>query len=407
MPERLLVVVGAGASMMVGAPSTWGVTNAVRQLTQGTTIPVPAPSFQTDRVLEHVFQVLDGSYESPNFETMLHAIEVASGLVSGWRAGTVDRFRPVESVLCGGPRGGPTASLFNQLALIDAARTMFRSLHDQFTQASANGPAHAEWPDWKSFWEHLDNEFEVDVATLNYDTLLEQALPGRLDEGFRAEPSVIGERFNPVEFANARARLMHLHGSIHYGYPDLGGNPNRFIFEDEHDDLYRHGAPADALASLNPRSGNVSQAGRPAEIGPMITGLDKTAKVVIAEPYRTYMHTLHSLVEQVPRLLIVGYGFGDLHVNSAIGRFTRLHGDSRRVAVVDFWNPWEHYSVWAQTRYELFKGVARFSQEAAPMDTLTDPVLWRSSDARCMVATKGLGDVAKNHTADVVAHLAS
>ncbi len=173
----------------------------------------------------------------------------------------------------------------------------------------------------------------------------------------------------------------------------------------EHEEVYRFSDPAAARRSWTGRSGNTSQAGRLARIGPLITGLDKTAKVFVAEPYRTYHHALHSLVERVPRLLVVGYGFGDLHVNANINHFWRLHGDDRRVAIIDYWDPWLPSSGWYRDRAGLFEAISRLGHDSMPMDDVERPEPWRSRDNRCLVTTLGLKDAAVNHMATLLAHL--
>ncbi len=145
--------------------------------------------------------------------------------------------------------------------------------------------------------------------------------------------------FDPVSnepvsrFGRHRApppRLMHRHGSVHFGYRPGSTDPNRFIFEDEFEDLYWHSSPDSAVATWFGRSNQTSQAGRETVVGPVITGLQKTDKL-LAEPYLSYFRHFEELVAHTTRVLMVGYGFGDLHLNAALSRLTKWHGAQRRI----------------------------------------------------------------------------
>jgi len=83
------------------------------------------------------------------------------------------------------------------------------------------------------------------------------------------------------------------------------------------------------------RSRNQAQSGERATAGPIITGQRKPDKL-LAYPYSTYQTVLHDALLRNPRLLIAGYGFGDIHFNRLLRRLTRIHGNNRRVVLIDF-----------------------------------------------------------------------
>lgn len=78
------------------------------------------------------------------------------------------------------------------------------------------------------------------------------------------------------------------------------------------------------------RSTNTAQSHMESVIGPIITGLRKTDKLV-AYPYSSYYHTLMDSLQKNSRLLIIGYSFGDIHFNHLLDRITRIHG------MIDVW----------------------------------------------------------------------
>ena len=71
---------------------------------------------------------------------------------------------------------------------------------------------------------------------LNYDDTVERSLGGHFEDGYEQIDAGL-YRFEPRKLAwTSASRVMHLHGSVHYGfYP---GDPNRFRFEDKFEDLY-------------------------------------------------------------------------------------------------------------------------------------------------------------------------
>lgn len=164
------------------------------------------------------------------------------------------------------------------------------------------------------------------LFTLNYDTLLEQALErlgiqyfdgfsGRADARF--DPSVYGlDIYYPGELAEGRVRrfdkfahLYKLHGSIHW-----------YIFDGElrsrHPDLkpfdsYRVQTAEKKAASLSKLAENVPTVG----ILPTANKFLQTLTMPFAHIFRSFQMRLSA-----PQtfLLVLGYGFGDEHVTRVI-----------------------------------------------------------------------------------------
>ena len=106
-------------------------------------------------------------------------------------------------------------------------------------------------------------------------------------------------------------RILHLHGSILYGYIRTS---NLYAYDDDHEDLYRYDNFQDAKATWFGRSTNTAQSREQAIAGPIITGLRKTDKA-LCYPYNTYYSLFQDSIIENPRLLIAGYSFGDFHFN--------------------------------------------------------------------------------------------
>ena len=166
------------------------------------------------------------------------------------------------------------------------------------------------------------------LFTLNYDTLFEQALEElgiQYFDGFsgkataRFDPAVYGlDIYYPGDVAEGRVRrfdkflqFYKLHGSVHW-FVDKDG-----IFRAQHRDLsfatdYRNSQSADKAAKL--QSEKFEQIG---SFGILPTTQKFTQTLDM--PYAHLFRLFHARLNQPQTFLIVlGYGFGDAHVNRII-----------------------------------------------------------------------------------------
>ncbi|MDB5052654.1 MAG: hypothetical protein JWM44_704 [Bacilli bacterium] len=203
---------------------------------------------------------------------------------------------------------------------------------------------------------------------------------------------------------------MHLHGSIRYGHPNLG---NRFIFEDQRDDLYLFDTYQNASSTWFGRSGATAQSHDETLIGPIITGLRKTDKL-LPFPYSTYYYQVQKSLMESPRLLIIGYSFGDYHINSLLERIINHHGRDRKVVVItyltyqqrDDWCPDASAMDWIGN--EMFSFIAKAFIENNPFhgrNSYQNPLI--SNDQCVRVYLEGVQDAFQNHGTDILNFLTS
>src|SRR5262249_45067777 len=86
-----------------------------------------------------------------------------------------------------------------------------------FVEASRQIMSHPNWSRVALFWQGLADRFDLCLATLNYDTILEKALGiGPEGQGFRRST---GHPFYRLDrhLLHEAPRLLHLHGSIAFG----------------------------------------------------------------------------------------------------------------------------------------------------------------------------------------------
>jgi hypothetical protein len=384
--SKLTVLVGAGGSVPLGVPSTATITELVKSA---------LVNFKPRRDEKAEYPELASRFMGAasryygkllNFEHLLDLMESGQALAWGWA-------RP----------GGATTSE----ACLTRARTRLKDVVEYYflshcvfelkkevlrsvTTASSDVADHPAWPRYKAFWSQLASEFDLTIVTLNYDTLIEQAL--KLDGSHQGFAPVSGERtwrLHPRTLHDPQKhRLLHLHGSIQFGGRGYGSEPNRFCYEDSFHDLYWHPTVESAQQTLWGKSSPRAGSGRTLEGGPIVTGLHKPDKL-LHEPLASYYVAAANQLRTCPRLLVIGYGFGDPHINMLLSRMTRNHGDARRVACIDFVDMVERYGSYDQEELLLSLqrwGECRFEYD----DRHTHP--WTSANARAQFYYKGLLD---------------
>lgn len=83
-------------------------------------------------------------------------------------------------------------------------------------------------------------------------------------------------------------------------------------------------------------SGDKQMDGGEVKLSPIITGLDKLARIQSA-PFNYYYSSLaHDLMES-EYVIVAGYGMGDIHINKWITQ-ARLGNPNLKIIIVDYWN---------------------------------------------------------------------
>lgn len=395
--------IGAGAVLNIGGPTTAALTTAVKNRAQW--IGDPRNRHATIPAIRQIADALDAYYapESANFEDIFHAIETIESVRIGLIARTAKEFKPAAALLVSPVLTANYSSIVLRGALNDIVIEVAQQIMRYVAGFQPTGPH--RW--FADFWRDAAARCHWDIGTLNYDNCVEQSLAaGSWEDGFvQVDPGIY--RFDPARILNTtQNRVLHLHGSVFFGYPDPDIS-NRFLFEDQHEDLYRFDSHEVAKRMWFGRSTNQAQAGESAIAGPIITGQRKPDKL-LGYPYSTYQAVLHNALLRNPRLLVAGYGFGDLHFNRLLNRLTRIHGDSRRVVFIAYAPPDMRGENWAPDAairdwpgVEMFQALALLSREHHPLEGgYVNP--WVSGDGRCRVYLEGFQDAVQNHGADII-----
>ena len=279
-------------------------------------------------------RALEANYESPIFEHLLAAIEdLEMFAANAHNLAVSDEHRtPLSAFFDPWPRH---AFLMDQFMLREA-----RSQVVAFLMECVPDAHHAATSQYRENFDALRKSFDLDVFTLNYDLLLDAALT--LDgetsfDGFTTE--IAGRRSTARAFdrsgflataQRAPCTLIHLHGCKVFGYANDSTNAVRY------DEIVKYLRTGDAVESI---TGNLrpehTQHGEILSAGPIISGVNKAAKITATMvPYGYYYQALGNAISANPRILVIGYGGSDPHVNSWIAQFPHIHGLSRRAVVV-------------------------------------------------------------------------
>ena len=329
--DRLTVIVGAGASKPLGVPLTGAVTERLVEWEKEERAKRGAHGLPYPAIFEGVLGVLKAQHKVPNFEHLLHALETLTSMSN--------RQYPVIEKLLSNGFSPLVATLDPEKTASVWASLLCREVWRMFVDASRGVTEHANWGCYKDFWGVLATKFALDVITLNYDTAIEQALP-EIDLGFQPISGETAYRFGGRAFRHSNgSRLMHAHGCVCFADRERSADINRFSHEDLLEDLYYYPAPDVAFKAGCSDWHGKTQSGRRRIVGPVITGLQKTDKILFAEPYATYYRLSAECLESCPRVLIIGFGFGDLHYNNLLHRLARWHGEMRRIACITFEEP--------------------------------------------------------------------
>lgn len=82
--------------------------------------------------------------------------------------------------------------------------------------------------------------------------------------------------------------------------------------------------------------------GRVEDASFIVSGLGKAGKLAYnARPYGYYYRTVMDVLPRVDQLLVLGYGWRDVHVNTWLNEYASLHPE-RRSAVVTVHNAWDY-----------------------------------------------------------------
>ena len=358
--ETLVVVVGAGASIKAGISSTEELTTLAKRVLPTIAVPgvpytltvessvKPAERhfFQNNRypsLSDILDQGLRADYgEHYDFERILHALEELETFVDarynpeGWQS-------PATPVL------GSFAELMrrfdclsDETVLRTARFDVLKAIHrrvgcDCEDLAKAHSAQNAREQLTRIF-ESLAQHYRLVVIDFNYDDLLDRMEKLGWHDGFsQYVPDKFCYLFDPADWAShvedgETHLLMHLHGSVRYGYrpsTTLRDATTRFAEPAWYE---RTDGAQESVAGRTVSGTTVD--GDSADAAFIVSGYRKAGKMAYnARPYGYYYGTIMNVVPRARRLLMLGYGWRDTHVNTWLNEYVACQPE-RRTAVV-------------------------------------------------------------------------
>jgi hypothetical protein len=320
MRDQLTLITGAGFSVPFSIPSSKLLSDAIERIrvsqhvTNGTDV----------QISELLHEALRREYVETNFELALHGIEsLLSYIASEHSKGDLAGVRQVLHAFTEMSQRWIRLNDFNRLEVLrrQIIRKIVRMIdNSEFSYWPASEPQPKEIRSSSRFINELLESFSLRAFTLNYDTLLDRH--SNWNDGFRTgSPAKFSRRIFQRKLTYSEPLLCHLHGSILFGY-------------DEDGRIVRYPDVRSALNSYKrERPLKPSHGGEPTYTGPIISGYRKLDKI-ITTPYSYYYNALISAIINNPRLIVIGYGFKDSHLNYWLGQHKTIHGEKRRVVLV-------------------------------------------------------------------------
>ncbi|WP_386082406.1 SIR2 family protein [Vreelandella sp. F11] len=348
MKKKLLITVGAGASMDFGLPS---VSDIDVFFDTSTSNSHPLAKKPTSNLYRHCRDAINAYYgcatkpglrKWANFEEILYQLNLLIPYLSD-----LDRLHGSNALLTANSLPevihGRVRKAADGAVLGNLTSTLMSELVNHFIDACADASKAkaAEIAELRQFLAALKEEFDIGIITLNYDNLFTQASPD-LYTGFNADG-----KFDPMSVLTRTDWnfIYHLHGSVHFAMTGVA--------HDMHGITWVAAPSKSHTVHATGRNSQDSMEGTTYPMSPFVAGYGKTQQI-LRQPFRTYFAQVNRLVHEADSLLFLGYGFGDLHLNTA---FSEVRDRHRPIVLVDWADDNQdplpfRYDAWS---YNLFK----------------------------------------------------
>ena len=207
MMKRVIVLMGAGASVEYKAPSTPALTGAIeREVLADRWMDKSGGAAAFAEIKSRLAGYLQGPV---NFEQIYHCAHELR-FASPPTPGAADEFKPIMQPILPNPTG------LSKDALEALCRKIVEVIFGEVLRACGNNPL--ELGPLVRFVETLRSHYITRIYTTNYDDFPLQAVTD-LYTGFGSAPPGV-RRFDLNRFWHRERRdgIFHLHGSVHMGY---------------------------------------------------------------------------------------------------------------------------------------------------------------------------------------------
>lgn len=328
--KKLMVVLGAGASIELGMPSVnnidrlfceWALDGYKLSNDESQSLY----SYIRDEINRHYsFNPKSGMVKQTNFEEILYVILQLSAILSD------DNYNlPMNAFF--GLKKLPKINSYRGEKFVDGndLRQLCSFLLDRLISEfrvrcdAVRNTNQTEFVHFKNFIHQLNTDYDAAFITLNYDNLITQVcsdlFTGFSDTTGSFVTSSIYER-------ESWGLIYHLHGSVHF---DMQGEPL-----DMHAIKWNPDLNSTFQGNSLGRNAQDTAEGIQMPTSVIVAGYGKTSQIQRV-PFRTYYTQLDRLVESSDAVLFLGYGFNDLHLNNCCHSI-RKNGNKKPVVIIDW-----------------------------------------------------------------------
>jgi hypothetical protein len=330
--RKLLVILGAGSSVPCGIPGVVDLNARMKEWSSQWSDPPPFPPGSIgEGVFNDLWKFVDSYMQRnprPQLGLQLNFERVLGEMISLASWTTPSPFgNPLQAALRDPhpspgftwPQGGEGDYYYRHL-IVEQLGFLLRKLAVFMREQSRLFDAASEaFAAYRSIVDALRREFAVGIYNLNYDNLAIRSWPDAFT-GFR------DNRFNAREVASREDWdfIYHLHGSVHYSLTGLVSQNEVTWLDDLSGDF----------EDSRPLMPNMASNFIPIIPTTLIAGGYKLDQLLY-DPSQSFYASLVRHVHSADAILLVGYGFGDVHVNRALkNKFdTYLYNPAERPSV--------------------------------------------------------------------------
>jgi hypothetical protein len=329
--KKLMVVLGAGASVELGMPSVTEIDRlfhdwAIRDFTLTSDDAQNLYDYIRDRTISYYGRnPRPGLVKQTNFEEILYTIFQLSSLL------TDHNFNfPMNAFL--NLRELPTirtslseSTSVNGDDLWSLCSLLIDNLINDFRCRCVNNQRHMtpEFGSFRDFMRQLRQDYDVGFISLNYDNLVTQACQNLFTGFDHNSGDFCPESFYTLDNWDL---IYHLHGSVHF---DMRGAEH-----DMHAIKWNPDLTTRFKQNSLGRNSQGTTEGIQMPTSAIVAGYGKAYQIQRL-PFRIYYSQIDEIAEEAGAFLFLGYGFQDLHLNNcfhSISKGTR----PRPVVVINY-----------------------------------------------------------------------
>lgn len=326
--KRAIIILGAGASVEYGIPTTMNLTELIEKDICDDDWMKLNEFYTTYKFIKDELSAYLTSPSSVHYENIYHCIHELLHLSPKVVGGT-DRFRPLLRPFLQNNTGIEKRTLRNlERKILGSIFSVISGLCEK--------PTNSLLP-LREFLTSISEKFTTRIYSTNYDDLPIQAIGNHnyFNTGFTPFRDGLS-KFDSKNFWKNwdKNSLFHLHGSVHMSF--IPESLNRYSKTVEHGELFwfddRAGAKELADAWI---TGNRRMDGSGVEISPIVTGLDKLSRIQ-QSPFCYYYAALAKDLIEADIIFVIGSGLGDIHINNWLHE-ARRQTEKPPLLFIDYW----------------------------------------------------------------------